>query len=89
MSAYQVTDELALWWLAQPAQPRWVGTLRHVRRSGQHPGGVSLQYAPGWLASGQALSEDLPLQAGEFFPAAPDAAAGAVDDARPDRWASG
>ena len=85
-AGYSVTDELALWWLADPARPRHVGTLRHVRRTGQQPGGVSLAYAPEWLASGEALSEDLPLRAGEFLPAEPDAAAGAVDDARPDRW---
>ncbi|MDP3822173.1 MAG: HipA domain-containing protein [Burkholderiales bacterium] len=86
MSAYQVTDELWLWWLIDPAHPRLVGTLRHVRRSARQPGGVSLEYAPPWLASGQALSEDLPLLPGEFLPADADAAAGAVDDARPDRW---
>ena len=86
MSDYHVTDELALWWLADPVWPRHVGALRHVRRNAQHPGGVSLEYAPAWLASGIALSEDLPLQTGEFFPAEKDAAAGAVDDARPDRW---
>ncbi len=86
MSGHPVSDELALWWLADPARPRPVGTLRLVRRSGRQPGGVSMTYALSWLASGQALSEDLPLQAGEFLPAEPDAAAGAVDDARPDRW---
>jgi serine/threonine-protein kinase HipA len=86
MNTYQVTDTLWLWWLADPAQPRLAGTLQHVRRSAQHPGGVSLEYAPQWLASGLALSEDLPLRAGEFLPAEANAAAGAVDDARPDRW---
>ena len=86
MSAYPITDQLWLWWLVDPARPRLVGTLRHVRRSARQPGGVSLEYAPPWLASGQSLSEDLPLQPGEFLPAEADAAAGAVDDARPDRW---
>ncbi len=86
MSDYQVTDELALWWLADPALPRHVGTLRHVRRTARQPGGVSLEYAETWLTSGSALSEDLPLRAGEFLPAESNAAAGAVDDARPDRW---
>ena len=43
-------------------------------------------YAPPWLASGFALSEDLPLVPGEFFPHDKETAAGAVDDARPDRW---
>ncbi len=86
MSTYQITDSLWLWWLADPARPRLVGTLRHVRRNAQQPGGASLEYTPAWLASGMALSEDLPLQAGEFLPTQADAAAGAVDDARPDRW---
>ena len=81
-----VSDELALWWLAEPARPMLVGTLRLVRRAPRQPGGVSLSYAPEWLATGIALSEDLPLQAGEFLPSEADAAAGAVDDARPDRW---
>jgi serine/threonine-protein kinase HipA len=79
-------DTLFLWWLADPAQPRLVGTLRGLRRQPRQPGGVSLEYAPSWLADGIALSEDLPLKPGEFLPAEQDAAAGAVDDARPDRW---
>jgi len=73
---------LYLWWLANPAAPRLVGELRMARTLK----GVSLVYAPQWLASGFALSEDLPLAAGEFFPAEKETAAGAVDDARPDRW---
>ena len=32
------------------------------------------------------MSEDLPLHNAEFFPLAPDAAAGVTDDARPGRW---
>ena len=83
---YTLTDTLHLWWLQDPARPRGVGTLRHVRRAGTQPAGVALAYAPEWLADGVALSEDLPLQRGEFLPAEQDAAAGAVDDARPDRW---
>ena len=83
---YQVADALHLWWLASPAAPRLVGTLRHVQRTARQPAGVSLLYAAEWLADGMALSEDLPLQAGEFLPTEPEAAAGAVDDARPDRW---
>ena len=81
MSADQVTDSLWLWWLVNPSRPRLVGTQRHERRSAQHPGGVSLEYAPAWLASGLALSEDILLRAGEFLPAGADAAAGAVSDA--------
>ncbi len=83
---FVVTDTLHLWWLEDPAHPRRVGTLRHVRRAGSQPSGVSLTYAPAWLADGVALSEDLPLQPGEFLPGESDSAAGAVDDARPDRW---
>lgn len=83
---YTPRDELFLWWLADPAQPRLVGRLRLVRRTAGHPGGVSLEYADTWLAEGLALSEDLPLRPGEFLPVENDTAAGAVDDARPDRW---
>lgn len=86
--AYTVADELYLWWLAKPAQPLLLGSLRLVQRTPQHPGGVSFEYASSWLAHPQrlALSEDLPLLQGEFMPPEKDAAAGAVDDARPDRW---
>ena len=48
--------------------------------------GVSLEYGDAWLRSGFALSEDLPLVKREFFPVEKETAAGAVDDARPDRW---
>ncbi len=48
--------------------------------------GVSLRYVPEWIERGFALSEDLPLLAEEFLPKEKDTAAGAVDDARPDRW---
>ncbi len=85
-AGYTVSDELWLWWLADPAQPRLIGSLRNIRRSAAQAGGVSLQYCPAWLAHGLALSEDLPLRAGEFLPTQADSAAGAVDDARPDRW---
>jgi serine/threonine-protein kinase HipA len=79
---YQATGELYLWWLGQPQSPVLIGTLRllHATR------GVSLQYAAGWLRDGFALSEDLPLTDIEHRPLERDAAAGAVDDARPDRW---
>jgi serine/threonine-protein kinase HipA len=79
---YQPTDTLHLWWLGQPDQPALIGTLRWVR--GMR--GVSLQYVPGWLQRGFALSEDLPLQGQEFMPLQADTAVGAVDDARPDHW---
>lgn len=75
-------DELHLWWLVDPARPLLVGRLR-LTEVGQ---GVSLTYDPSWLASGRPLSEDLPLRSGELLPRLPRTAAGAVDDARPDRW---
>jgi len=80
--AYRPVDELYLWLLTVPAQPIFVGELHLVRASR----GVSLQYSDGWLERGFPLSEDLPLVAEEFLPADKETAAGAVDDARPDRW---
>lgn len=80
--AFKPRDTQFLWWLGNPAEPRLVGDLTLV--SGGR--GVALQYAPAWLAGGFALSEDLPLTRDLFVPAAKDTAAGAVDDARPDRW---
>ncbi len=81
---YQAQDSMALWWLADTAQPQRIGTvsLQDQRRK------VGLTYAPEWIASTQgfALSEDLPLQAGLILPAEQGTAAGAVDDARPDQW---
>jgi serine/threonine-protein kinase HipA len=81
-NGYQLTDELFLWWVADPQTPALVGTLRLLRATR----GVSLQYAASWLRDGFALSEDLPLSDAEHRPLERDAAAGAVDDARPDRW---
>ena len=75
-------DTLHLWWLGRPAEPVLIGTLRSVSSLR----GVSLQYAHTWLQQGFPLSEDLPLMAQEFLPQQKDAAVGAVDDARPDRW---
>jgi len=80
-------DDLYLWYLGDPATPRYVGALKLVS-AGK---GVSLHYGQEWLANGFALSEDLPLVDNEFLPPnrlAADAqrAVGAVDDARPDRW---
>lgn len=80
-------DVLYLWFLGDPRRPRQVGTLRLVD-GGK---GVSLQYGSEWIASGFALSEDLPLTDLEHRPrgrlaAGAHVAVGAVDDARPDRW---
>jgi serine/threonine-protein kinase HipA len=81
-SRYPVRDELYLWWLGQPQTPVPIGALRLLRATR----GVSLQYAEPWLRNGFALSEDLPLTDIEHRPVERDTAAGAVDDARPDRW---
>ncbi|HTV21547.1 MAG TPA: HipA domain-containing protein [Polyangiaceae bacterium] len=82
-SGYRAGSQLFLWWVADPAQPVLVGELELVRSLQ----GVSLRYADHWCARGFALSEDLPLMPGqEFLPRERDTAAGAVDDARPDRW---
>ena len=80
-------DDLSLWHLGDPADPRLVGVLKLVA-DGK---GVSLHYDRQWLDSGFALSEDLPLIDIEFLPPGrlsgdTQRAVGAVDDARPDRW---
>ncbi len=75
-------DDLFLWFLADPREPRYVGQLRLVE-AGK---GVSLQYGAEWLAGAFALSEDLPLTDIEQLPRWKGMAVGAVDDARPDRW---
>lgn len=79
---YTPQDQLTLWMLTDPVRPVRVGQLSLVL-GGQ---GVALQYDPSWLAVGYALSEDLPLVDTLFMPAHKQEAAGAVDDARPDRW---
>ncbi|HEV7137148.1 MAG TPA: HipA domain-containing protein [Steroidobacteraceae bacterium] len=79
---YQPTDRLHLWLLSEPAKPRHIGELTLIR-SNQ---GVSLRYSAEWLERGFPLSEDLPLLDQEFLPPERSTAAGAVDDARPDRW---
>lgn len=79
-------DTLHLWFLGNPDQPRYVGKLQ-LSIPGQN---VSLSYDQKWIKSGFPLSEDLPLMKGDLSPlrvvGAPPRAAGAVDDARPDRW---
>jgi serine/threonine-protein kinase HipA len=79
---YRPTDQLYLWLLTVPADPVLIGELNLVRANR----GVSLRYADAWLERGFALSEDLPLVDEEFLPHDKETAAGAVDDARPDRW---
>jgi len=78
----QAPDRLHLWYLADPTRPVHVGALRFVTQGR----GVSLQYAPAWLAHGFAISEDLPLGDIEYMPAGRGEVVGAVEDARPDRW---
>ena len=83
LEAYAPQDAMALWWLGQTqGRPLLVGQL-HLAAGRRK---VALQYDPAWLARGFALSPDLPLQPGAFLPAERNTAAGAVDDARPDRW---
>jgi serine/threonine-protein kinase HipA len=79
---YTPTDRLYLWLLSQPAQPVFIGELNLVRATQS----VSLHYAQSWLQGGFPLSEDLPLIDQELLPTEKGIAAGAVDDARPDRW---
>ncbi len=79
---YTTSDRLYVWLLKQPQRPVPVGELNLVRSMQ----GVSLRYADSWLQGGFALSEDLPLIGQEFLPTVKAMAAGAVDDARPDRW---
>jgi serine/threonine-protein kinase HipA len=80
-------DDLHLWYLGDPAAPRYVGALKLVA-AGK---GVSLRYSGQWRNNGFVLSEDLPLADIEYLPpgrldATMPRAVGAVDDARPDRW---
>jgi serine/threonine-protein kinase HipA len=82
VAKYRPTDRLYLWLLTQPEQPVLIGELNLVRSTQ----GVSLRYAERWLRRGFSLSEDLPLIDEEFLPQEKGVAAGAVDDARPDRW---
>ncbi len=79
---YAVVDTLFLWYLGQPDRPVLIGEVRLVLSAR----GVSLRYCAQWLRKGFPLSEDLPLIDLEHMPRAKDVAAGAVDDARPDRW---
>jgi len=79
---YQPTDRLYLWLLTNPLRPRLIAEIKLVRATQ----GVSVHYTESWLKDGFGLSEDLPLIDQEFLPAEKGTAAGAVDDARPDRW---
>jgi serine/threonine-protein kinase HipA len=79
---YEPTDRLHLWLLIQADRPQPVGEISLVRSMQ----GVSLRYGEGWRTRGFPLSEDLPVIGGEILPVEKGTAAGAIDDARPDRW---
>jgi serine/threonine-protein kinase HipA len=80
---YIPQDAMSLWWLGQGRQsPQLIGQIFLAEGNRK----VGLEYSPTWLQQGFALSEDLPLGRGVFLPKERDMAAGAVDDARPDRW---
>ena len=78
---YQAQNEMYLWWLGA-AQPQRIGTLVLVGGNRK----VALAYDALWRQNGFALSEDLPLARGLYTPKENDSAAGALEDARPDRW---
>jgi serine/threonine-protein kinase HipA len=80
--AYKPQEAMSLWWPGRPDAPRLIGRI--FLADGNRK--VGLEYSPGWLQQGFALSEDLPLARGAFVPKERDMAAGALDDARPDRW---
>ena len=80
-NAYSPVSEMSLWWLGQ-ATPQLIGQLVLAENNRK----VGLAYANDWLQNGFALSDDLPLSKALFLPKELDAAAGAVNDARPDRW---
>lgn len=77
-------DAMSLWWLGAGRQgaPHLIGRVFLAEANRK----VGLEYSPDWLQQGFALSENLPLARGAFLPKERDMAAGAVDDARPDRW---
>jgi serine/threonine-protein kinase HipA len=79
---YEPQDILYLWWLANPQSPELIGDL-HLADGHRR---VAFTYDPVWRQRGFALSEDLPLTSQIHVPPTKDRAAGAIDDARPDRW---
>lgn len=83
--AASVPERLFAWYVADPAEPMLVGEIGRLGN-----GDASLAYAASWLQMGFALSEDMPLREQTYAPVhrrhREPAAAGALDDARPDRW---
>jgi serine/threonine-protein kinase HipA len=78
---YSPASEMSLWWLGQ-ASPQLIGRLVLAENNRK----VGLEYASHWLQNGFALSDDMPLAKTLWLSKELDAAAGAVNDARPDRW---
>lgn len=83
--AIEMPERLFAWYLGDPDRPRLIGEIGRLSN-----GDASLSYAPPWLEHGFALSEDMPLRDMTYAPrhrrGREPAAAGALDDARPDRW---
>jgi serine/threonine-protein kinase HipA len=80
-------DVLHLWYMGNLSSPIYIGILKLEGDLN----GVSLHYSIAWLSSGFSLSNDLPLVNERHHPpeillSNSQRAAGAVDDARPDRW---
>ena len=82
---YTAPPKLFAWMLTDPANPLLVGQVNRLQN-----GDVSLAYSASWVATGFALSADVPLGLNEYNPVhrrgRQTAAPGALDDARPDNW---
>ena len=79
---YQPQDQLHVWALVDPSNPVLVGEVSLSRLLADC---AIFTYAPAWWNF--ALSEDLPMIAGQSYSAGERGSApGALDDARPDRW---
>lgn len=79
---YQPQDQLYVWALVDPSNPVLVGEVSLSRSVADC---AIFTYAPAWWNF--ALSEDLPIIAGQSYSAGERGSApGALDDARPDRW---
>jgi serine/threonine-protein kinase HipA len=80
--SYVPQDQLYVWALVDPTNPALIGTLKLSQLVSDC---ATFTYAPEWWNF--ALSDDLPIIAGQEFTAGlRGSAPGAIDDARPDRW---
>ena len=80
--SYVPQDRLYVWALINPAAPTLVGELGLSQLVADC---ATFSYGADWWNF--ALSEDLPMVAGQVFSAGERSSApGAIDDARPDRW---